>query len=76
MDEMLRLLGNHPPCLLFEQLFLERLPKDIRTQLVDFKFEDLRHLARQADALWSCQEMTAGVDIVRRKPPAKKTAQP
>ena len=28
MDEMLGLLGNHSPCLLFEQLFLERLPED------------------------------------------------
>ena len=26
MDEMLALLGDHPPCMLFEQLFLERLP--------------------------------------------------
>ena len=37
MDEMLGLLGDHPPCLLFEQLFLERLPEDIRIQLVDSK---------------------------------------
>ena len=29
MDEMLALLGDHTPCLLFEQLFLERLPEDI-----------------------------------------------
>jgi hypothetical protein len=27
MDEMLALLGEHPPCFLFEQLFLERLPE-------------------------------------------------
>ena len=27
MDEMLALLGDHPPCLLFKQLFLERLPE-------------------------------------------------
>ena len=30
MDEMLAVLGDHPPCLLFEQLFLERLPEDVR----------------------------------------------
>ena len=35
MDEMLALLGDHPPCMLFEQLFLEWLPEDIRVQLVD-----------------------------------------
>ena len=49
MDEMLALLGDHPPCMLFEQLFLERLPEDIRVQLVDIKVEDHRDLARKAD---------------------------
>ena len=39
MDEMLALLGDHPPCLLFEQLFLERLPEDIRIHLVDAKID-------------------------------------
>lgn len=57
MDEMLALVADHTPCPLFEQLFLERLPDNIRIQLVDTKFDDLRHLARRADALWSCQEM-------------------
>ena len=50
MDEMLALLGDHPPCLLFKQLFLERLPEDIRIQLVDSKIDDYRRLARRADA--------------------------
>ena len=53
MDEMLALLGDHPPCLLFEQLFLERLPEDIRIQLVESKIEDHRQLAKRADALYS-----------------------
>ena len=57
MDEMLALVADHTPCPLFEQLFLERLPDDIRIQLVDTKFDDLRHLARRADALWSCRDM-------------------
>ena len=48
---MLALLGSHTPCLLFEQLFLEQLPDDIRIQLVDAKFEDHRKLARRADIL-------------------------
>lgn len=52
MDEMLALLGDHPPCLLIEQLFLERLPEDIRAQLVDAKIEDHWELARRADTLW------------------------
>ena len=44
MDEMLALLGDHPSCMLFEQVFLERLPEDIRVQLVDTKIEDHREL--------------------------------
>ena len=50
MDEMSALLGDHFPCLLFQQLFLERLPKDIRIQLADTEFEDIRQLAKKADA--------------------------
>ena len=68
MDEMLGLLGDHPPCLLFEQLFLERLPEDIRIQLVDSKIEDHRQLAKRADALWSSQEMETNTNAVQRRP--------
>ena len=53
MDEMLALLGDHPPCLFFEQLYLERLPEDIRIQLVNTKIKDNRQLAKQANALWA-----------------------
>ena len=56
MDEMLGLLGDHPPCLLFKQLFLEHLPADIRIQQVDPKIEDHRALAKHADALWECHD--------------------
>ena len=34
MDEMLALLGDHPPCMLFEQLFLERLYTDTLSNLL------------------------------------------
>ena len=57
MDEMLALLGNEPPGLLFEQLFLEHLPEDIRIQLVDAKIDNCRELARHADNLWSSQDI-------------------
>ena len=57
MDEMLALLGDHPPCMLFGQLFLERLPEDIRVQLADTTVEDHRDLARKADALWAAKGM-------------------
>ena len=56
MDEMLALLGDHPPCFLFDQLFLERLPEDIRIQLVDIKTEDHRALALKADSLWASRD--------------------
>ena len=57
LDEMLALLGDHPPCMLFEQLFLERLPEDIRVQLADTEVGDHRDLARKADALWAAKGM-------------------
>lgn len=57
MNEMLALVADHTPCFLFEQLFLERLPDDVRIQLVDTDITDLRALAKRADALWSCRNM-------------------
>ena len=52
MDEMLALLGDHPSCFLFEQLFLERLPEDVRVHLAGAQFTDCRQLAKKADAYW------------------------
>jgi hypothetical protein len=52
MDDMLGLLDGHQPCLLFEQLFLERLPPMLRLQLSDADFADPRKVAQRADALW------------------------
>ena len=83
MDEMLALLGDHPPCLLFEQLFLERLPEDIRIHLVHAKIDDYRELARRADALWASRDAPESYanaiqrkPIARRKPPKSKTPVP
>ena len=76
MDEMLALLGDHTPCLLFEQLFLERLPEDIRIQLVDGKIEDHRELARRADALWSSRDVQSFIaNAIQRRPPATRPKQ-
>ena len=76
MDEMLALLGDHTPCLLFEQLFLERLPEDIRIQLVDGKIEDHRELARRADALWSSRDVESfTANAIQRRPPATRPKQ-
>ena len=43
--------------LLFKQLFLERLPEDIRTKLVAVKHENCRAMAKQADLFWSAKEV-------------------
>ena len=52
MDEMLSLLDGHESCFLFESLFLEQLPEDLRLQLADEAFTDPRKLAAKADVLW------------------------
>ena len=52
MDDMMALADGHHVCFLFEFAFLEQLPEDIRLQLANDKFEDLRALAKKADALW------------------------
>ena len=75
MDEMLALLGDHHPCLLFQQLFLERLPEDIRIQLADAKFDDVRQLARRADALWAARDMGTSANAIQRRQPLKKRAE-
>ena len=73
MDKMLGRLGDHPPCLFFEQLFHDRLPEDIRIQLVDSKIEDHRQLAKQADTLWSSQEMESNTNAMQHRLHGQKT---
>ena len=51
MDDMMELADGHHICFLFELAFLEQLPKDIKLQLANDNFEDLRALAKKADAL-------------------------
>lgn len=56
MDEMLALVGEHTKCILFEQVFLERMPESIRLQLSsDDSFNDPRAAAQRADELWLAQ---------------------
>jgi hypothetical protein len=58
MDEMLAILGDHDSsCLLFIQLFLERLPEDIRLGLSNDPNVDPRELAQAADKRWSNRDM-------------------
>lgn len=73
MDEMLALLGDHPPCFIFRQLFLERLPQDMRTQLIDADIDDHRQLARRADRIWASREMQGYTSSVQTQPTSERT---
>lgn len=52
MDEMLALLGDHRSCFLFEHLFMQQMPEDIRLILAREDFDEPRALAKRADTLW------------------------
>ncbi|GFR95204.1 Gag pol protein [Elysia marginata] len=52
LDNMLSLLGQHQPCFLFRQIFLQQLPEQVRTPLSVLDLSDYRALARQADKLF------------------------
>lgn len=52
MDEMLALAQGHTPCFLFEQIFLEQLPEELRLQLASQDFADPRKVALLADSIW------------------------
>ncbi len=78
MDEMLSLLDNHRPCMLFEQLFLDRMPGPIRLQLADTDFADPRRVVEQADRLWLSLEHGRTLAIhkasyLHRQPGGKST---
>lgn len=51
MTDMLALVDEYHPCMLFEHIFLERLPGTIRIMLEDEDFKSPRQVARRADKL-------------------------
>ena len=51
MDEMLALLGDHKPCFLFEELFRQQLPAEVRMSLEYADFSDPRATAQLADRM-------------------------
>lgn len=63
MDTMLALLGNHHPCFLFNHLFLQRMPEDIRPVLAAQDIDDPRLLAQKADALWLARSAQQGATV-------------
>ena len=68
MDEMLALLEDYPPCFLFQQLFLESLPEDIWSQLIDEEIRDHRRLARKANKIWASRQMRSYANNVQMQP--------
>ena len=58
IEKMLALLGDHPPCYLFLQLFLKCMPKDMPAQLIDARIDDCRQLARRANRIWEAKHVT------------------
>ena len=74
LDQMLGLLGKHPPCFIFKQIFLERLPERIRSVLVHSDISDMRQLAEAADRLHSSlmQEAASEVHKVSTRRPSKE----
>lgn len=53
MDHMLALLGDHQPCFLFKELFLQQLPDQVRLAVTNSVKTDFRQLAREADTFFS-----------------------
>ena len=53
MDHMLALLGDHQPCFLFKELFLQQLPDQVRLALANSAITDFRLLSREADKFFS-----------------------
>jgi hypothetical protein len=65
MDEMLSLLDGHKPCMIFEQLFLEKLPESIRLLLADADFTNPAEVGKKADALWESTRLCEASSIHR-----------
>lgn len=74
MNEMLSLLDGHQPCMLFEQLFLNRMPDSICLQLAEADFTNPRRVAEQADQLWLALDRTTAIHYQHRQPRPKPTA--
>ena len=72
MDEMLGLMNNHRPCFLFNFLFLQLLPEEIRIVLSGLEQQDPRQLAQRADALWLTRSQAP--PVFRVQAPKRKTA--
>ena len=64
---MLGLLGQHNPCFLFEYIFLQHLPEDIRTILAAETFDNSRSSAQLADTLWMARGAEPTISRIRQQ---------
>ena len=53
MDHMLALLGDHQPCFIFKEIFLQQLPDQVRLALANSPITDFRQPAREAEKFFS-----------------------
>ena len=79
MDRMLALLpGNHKPCFIFKEIFLQQLPWQVRSALANSNITDYRALAREADKCFSatqhCQVANIDYPVDESAPPAVAAA--
>ncbi len=64
MDQMLALLGEHKTCFLFKELFLQQLPKNVRTSLANSKVTDYRELAQLANVYQAASHKCTATDSI------------
>jgi len=77
MDEMLALLPpEEVPGILFKQVFLDRLPADVRTHVQGAaRFQDCRQLAAAADVVWQARVEKKLATLASLQPPPLPTPQ-
>ena len=63
---MLALMADHRPCFLFNYLFLQLLPDDIRMVLSGQQWNDPRQLVARADELWLARSPAQPVSGISR----------
>ena len=65
MDKMLALLpSTEKPGLLFHEIFLEKMPQNIREHLATQQFTSPRQMARHADQLWDTRPQEAAAAAI------------
>ncbi|KAL6483353.1 hypothetical protein MHYP_G00082250 [Metynnis hypsauchen] len=66
---MLSLMGDHPPCFIFRELFKQQLPEYVRTALAGSPLKDYCALAREADKVFSARQQCLVTTRMHEPPP-------